>query len=317
MSNNLDSRVYIDALQAKTDEELRNKIRAAGAKWDSTRKCWYYLPSEDVDMTVLQEFQTVDSETLTREVSIFLKISKEEFEKPEVKEALRSAGAKWSKDQQSWIYRSINGNIPEELARFPVIDYKDLRQKVYVKIPDNLIGTKELHEKYKGLVWDYYYEEYYVLVDPSVDPSTLPDIQGLEIITPVKSEKKTIYLAIPQAKTDEQLRTKIKELGCRWSQSYQAWKYVVKNGEIPEEIAKFPQIDKNKLTQRVLIHLDVPGAVPEAKGSKEVREILRKEGAYWNHSLKCYDFWLENGKELPASMQKICTVITPKKQAKS
>ena len=80
--SNPKDRVYFSAPDARTDEGLRKTIKDAGARWDNSYKCWYYVPGAVNDENILQSFEQVDPNTMTRIVDKYLQISKEELSDP-------------------------------------------------------------------------------------------------------------------------------------------------------------------------------------------------------------------------------------------
>ena len=140
-----DDRTYINVPEAKDDENLRNQIKEAGAKWDNSRKSWYYVESAASNPDYLNRFDKISADSLTKVVVRFLVIGKDE-RNDEVNAALKACNSIYDMDNKAWRVHETNNQLPEVLRKFKQIDYKELKRRVYVNVPYSERGNKSKTE---------------------------------------------------------------------------------------------------------------------------------------------------------------------------
>ncbi len=306
--SNPKDRVYFSAPDAKTDEGLRKTIKDAGARWDNSYKCWYYVPGAVNDENILKSFEQVDPNTMTRIVDKYLQISKEELSDP-VKAALRENRAKFDYDQKLWKVNEINGEIPAALQGFKTVPYDDLQKKVFVEVPAELKGKEELHDKYPGISWDYQHESYYFMM--SKKEQTPEEIKGLKVCEPENLQKKPVYLKVPEAKTSKEFRKKIKDAGAHWSSDYQCWMFVTtKNNPLPDVLKNSEIVPKANLVK----HVRMDFKIPLAAKSEELREKLHQANAHFSDESKTWTYYKPENSELPEILKNYETVEVENEQ---
>ena len=303
MENNVRwaDRTYIDVPQAKTDEVFRNQIKEAGAQWDNTRKSWYYGPNAK-NKELLDTFDKIDPQTLTKVVNKFIKIPADKYT-PELKEHLSKDGASWVGEQGLWRVKEINGNLPDYLSAFEVIPYDQLKKQVFIKVSKEQSQTPEFQalKREKKLGFSAAHVSWFAMVDPNTPEEQ--NLFGYPVHKPENLQKTYHYLNIPQAKTDENLRNELKQAGAQWSPTYQSWLIASdKHKPFPEEYKKY-ELPKQEVVKYELLQFDIPEANPQHSNAAQVQNTIKSIGATWNKESKTYDFWKHPNKPLPDFLQ--------------
>lgn len=291
-----DDRTYINVPEAKDDENLRNQIKEAGAKWDNSRKSWYYVESAASNPDYLNRFDKISADSLTKVVVRFLVIGKDE-RNDEVNAALKACNSIYDTDNKAWRVQETNNQLPEVLRKFKQIDYKELKRRVYVNVPYAERGNKS---KTEGLLWDRTVQSFYMAM-PRNQPVPA-EIKGYKVYTPTPSSGKTMYFKLPEARTNENFRRAIKDLGAVWTPTYQEWSIKVsQDNPLPELLQKYTPTDYSELVKHTRHQFKIPEATPNAgfNESKRVRDELRAAGAVFNMNDQTYDIWLSEGQDLP------------------
>ena len=154
--------------------------------------------------------------------------------------------------------------------------------------------------KTEGLLWDRTVQSFYMAM-PRNQPVPA-EIKGYKVYTPTPSSGKTMYFKLPEARTNENFRRAIKDLGAVWTPTYQEWSIKVsQDNPLPELLQKYTPTDYSELVKHTRHQFKIPEATPNAgfNESKRVRDELRAAGAVFNMNDQTYDIWLSEGQDLP------------------